>query len=116
MTDDTMTDDERAFYDWSDELKAILRRSPGEHAPEQLRVIFGTVLASTCSEPDAGLLAFAAAATCIRRGTVDPEATVEVHVCSARAVTVYERTGAITEFDLSEDDDGRTRATHAMKH
>ena len=94
-------------------LKAILLDMPGDHAPEQLRVAFGMALAMTCAEPDAGLLAFAAAATRVVSATVDARATVEVHICRPGQVTVYEGNGQITPIDVT-DMDGR--AAVAQRH
>ena len=108
-----LTDDE--IGDLADRLKAVLLDMPGDHAPEQLRVAFGLVLAITQSQPDAGLMAFAAAASCIARGKVDPEGSVEVHVCQPGRVTVYEGTGQISRFDI-EDGDYGPKLSRPVKH
>ena len=108
-----MTDDE--IGDLAARLKAVLLDMPGDHAPEQLRVAFGLALAMTNAQPDAGLLAFAAAATRIASGTDDAQATVEVHVCRPGRVTVYEGTGQISRFDI-EDGDYGPKLSRPVKH
>ena len=100
-----------------EKLMSAVGDMPGDYAMEQLRVAFGAILARTQAEPDAGLIAFAAAATCITRALQDDgRVTVEVHICRPGRVVVYQDDGGIVPFDVGEDGDGRARVTNGARH